>query len=1575
MFSSPYPLGALSRTFFIASLLCSNLFAQQTNTSSDYYRNPTWKPRAILPAEDALRGDFWPASPKTKVDYDDPSFDASRLSEVPPPGVHPRVLMSPSDVDLIRAKIVLGDKAPPEFRALWEREKRAQSAFYALVAKDDVLGKSLATQLMAKVASLEPKIDTINKQPDHDNIWCAEKSITASGDPNPPTEIWALLDYDYLHGWLTPQERERIREVIARLTKNRISNFMTVPDHMMINNHEGFGMEYLRLMLLIEGEKGFDQRVYNLAAKKARAMLDWYLDEQGMCYESIKGWLNVDAFVAVGRRERDLLKHSHLRAKMDFFRQALRWEDGVWHIRDEMRASAFHVIWMMHYFHPKHEGDDLLYSATLSTHPFLTDPDAKWPGPVGISSDLLLLFAGNAMKDGSAKPLDWTDQKRLDALGIPISWKDDVRGYVETRNSWKKEDLHLGFTCKQDFFYGGHEASENNRLILWKNGINWVMDSNMLAVKATFLQNMLTIDGMGLSYPPAPGVWLGVQETPGGVMAAGDGKIGYSFAKVMQVHPLDFPSAKLPYYAPFAEKNYDQSRDMQVAFHPGTIAWNDGYAHTDYGAWSGETRMVESYRSANPVEQAYRTVFLARGENPYVLVIDDARKDDQKHLFEFNLTLPENTELLDAKNPAIQFQNPEPGAGREDDLLISRPNTPHDQAGKPIVKKGDPLFLVRSLWRNSPYGLPAPSLEHFNGSPEKPFNNFTHLSIPAISVSPEFRVLLYPHLQGDSIPETSWNEDRSQLTVKIKGQTDLYRFATTDGGRTVFSMTSNGKPIISTEAAPERPELEVNGRRFNANDLRTTRFEKQIPMFHFSGTITAHLIRPQPPAMIRYTLDGTDPTADSPIYEASIPIKKSMELRASLFDPKWPGTNNASAPLIAQFVQVEPTKGDTQLPASTQPGLLARVYEKKTVLWNDKGFFDAAKVMLPDLSKEKPTLVTGVPNFQLPPVVPTHPIVEQVKGFYRFTGWYLAPEKGTYEFSVNSCGPVLLQIGSQTAITAKGVFHQQQDIRRGEAVLDAGWHPIELIITDPVFWNLNTADPMPFGVTVRLNDGKESTIASKDLRFTAEGLTLAPSPQIVTHEAQTPPAWLEPGTLLFYFDREGKNHDPDYLDLEGLLPTQKEKADQFEINLRPAVVHEYEGWFSAAEEGEYEFNLPARRSESAGLGELRSAYQNQLRIDDEIVVQRGVPGRMPLRKIALKTGWHHLSLRLGASPGVGSVTYPDGQTLPLTAALLSRPTLVDIHPEGIKGGRSLYEIYGPTEITFSLPEGRVAEIHYTLDGKAPTPSDPIYHKAITLDATTLITATAFVDKKAVTTPSSVTVNRVDMPSAGCIAGANFALWDGKPGSTKLDTNSSVFIPNGTSLVEGRSGRQALSANRAEQKSDKGNPKAVDVNLTHGLGHAGFKITGLKMKENALTVGLWIQSDTANGKLFGKDGYNAFGKSYKTVSCSLEQGHLRADPARIIGGKIDPNSWHQIVLTSDENATILYLDGQQVATGSGCKTLNTDSFDFLSDHPSLVERVAIYNRVLSPADVKQWFTWEKELNSTKQKPLGIHNDKD
>ena len=1444
-----------------------------------FYEEPIWQPRAHPSLDDVLSTTFHPPSPSVvpPVRYDTPGYAAEKLHPAPATGVHPRVLVTPEDVVAIRARVAQGDAAPLEFRTLWTRVRESRSAFSALVARDDTLGRALAAQFVEKLHALEPKLDRLDAQPDRQNIWSAERSLIASQDPEPPSEIWTLIDYDYLHGWLSESDRELAERIITRLVADRFSNYLCEPDHFLINNHKGFGMEFIRLMLLVEGRPGFPAKTFARSADKARAMLDWYLSPDGMCYESIKGWLNTSAFVAVGRRNPQFLRHDHLVAKLRFFQSTLRWENGRWRIRDEMRASAFHVIWLMRFLYPENRSYDLLYSATLSSHDFLTDAAAKWPDPVGIAPELLLLFAGGGSGDDRAGKLaDWTSQAAIDSLKLPVTWHDDLRGYVEARNSWRIGDLHLGFVNKQDFFYGGHEGSEANRLTLWKDGVNWLRDEDLLAVKATGLQNMLTIDGHGLSWPPVPGVWLGVNEGPHGISAAGDARLAYAHNKIMQVHPLASASGKLPYYAPFTEKNFDLTRDLQVAFHPGTVAFNDGYAHTDYGPWSGETRLVEFYGDNQPVAQAERTVHLARGDRPYVLVLDDARRaDDVPHLFESSFNLPDDAVVVDAKTTEIQFQNVEPSELRESEFLLSAGGTSRDPAtGNPVIKKGDPLLLIRVLHRNSDYGYPAPRIQVLPARPERPFNRFTQLVVPALTKSPEFRILFYPHRSGDPLPVTAWNTDRTSLTVTLGKQRDVYRFARTDAGRIVFDFTRDGKMALANPAAPARPVLLANGDRYDANEVRTTRREGETPLFPMpEGGQPVAFERVAAPADIHYTLDGTVPTVSSPRFEAPFRIVASSTLRARVIDPAWPGQNQTSAELTARFEARPVVPGAAKPPAAATPGLLARVYELNTKLWDDRGFFRASKVMLPDLDRAAPLVTAAVPaGFALPRAVPAAPVAEQTKGFYRFTGWFHAAAPGTHTFAVDSCGPVLLTVAAQDAIAETGVFHQQQTERRGAVVLGAGWHPLELIVTDPLFWNLVSQDRMPFRVTVRA-PGETTFTPIPDDRLAALMPTDAvpAEPAVIWKSAVPAPCPLVPGVIRTAYEREGRANDPEYLDIDAATPRRQELSGRIEPNENPAQVVVYDGWFEAPTDGVYVFDLPFRRSGYTHLGSFRHAYQSQLRVADEIVLQRGVAGRIAPGRIGLKAGWHLFSLRLGSSSADLTVTYPDGQTVPLTAARLRRAA--NLAP-------------------FS-PGPEAALIARFIPGVTPA-GDP-----------------------------------------------GFRAWIAGFASVRtLDRRPAVVAPLAPPLIVASG------------------PGGVDINMTRGAGRVPLKFHFLKMRDPDFTVGMWFRSDTGDGRLFGKQGLTAFGKSYKTVSVSVSGGKLRATPGGLSGGAVEPGRWHHATLSATPTRLGIYLDGELVDEGPGAPGLATDALDFLPDHAGAIGEILIYNRELSAADVARLFRASK-----------------
>ena len=1551
----------------LASLAAALLLASPAlaaGPAREYYQAPTWQPRAILPAAEALRGDFWPASPDVKVNYTDPTFDDARLDKAPAPGVHPRVLITPTDLDKIRAKVALGDKAPLTFRCMWERVKAGRGAFYALAAQDDTLGRELAAKYVKKMQGLEAKLDAMDKQPDRDNLWVVQRSMTAANDPNNPAEIADAADYDYLYQWLSPDERTLARRILTRITAQRISCFMTVPDHFMVNNHQAFGMEFMKLLLAIEGEEGFDQQVYDLAVKKIRAFLTWDLDPDGMCYETVKGWQNTSILYAVGRRERDLLRHGHLQAKMRFFRAALRWEGGKWLIRDEMRNSAFHVIWMMHYLHPSDPNMDLLYKASLSTHPFLTDTTSRDGSPVGVDNELLLLFADNGMADKNGKPLDWTDQKQIDQLNLPTTWTSNQRGYLYARNSWRKDDLTVTLACKQDFFYNGHEGSEHGRFTLAADGINWARDVNMLFNKSAIAQNMLSIDGRGAKWPPTPATWLGVQNTPAGVAGTGDYKDGYSYTKCSQIHPLDFPSGKLPYYAPLTTGNYTLTRDLQAPFQDQISRFYDGYAHTDYGPWSGETRLIEQYRNWNPMRRAFRTLQLTRGQYPYVLILDDAQKDDQLHQYDWNMTLPDDVCLVSSKITEFANQATEPVNGGISELILGKANTPRNaertEFYQPIYapKKGDPMLLVRVLNRNAEYGFPPPRVEQSG--------IFNRVVIPARSVSPDFRIMLFPHHNGDALPRTTWSNDRTRLAVEIGDQKDVYYFGTADAGRTVFAFERNGKMVQTSDATPARPVLKIRNDRFDANDLRYRRDADRAPVYLFDRDLSiAFEPTLNPTAQIHYTLDGSEPTASSPLYQAPISITKSAVLKASIIDPKWVCGPQASQTLTVNVEQRQPAAPAATAPGELQAGLLARVYEIKTVIWNDRGFFVGTKVMMPNVAAQTPLVTTTSNGFVIPLATPAQPLTMQTKGFYRFTGLFNAPRRGIYQFAVDSCGPVTLDVAGQTAIEVTRQYHLQQAVRKGEVALDAGWQAIELVVCDPLFWKINTDNPMPLSVSYRINGGDPTPVVANQLAYRPElGITAAPRPTPAVHQAITALPLLERGTELAVFERIGQRRQPDFFDTDKLIPRRQAMASEIAASSNSDLVNVYDGYFFAPADGVYSFDLPGRsdvkltasdatfvtRSAFGEASTEAGAFQSQLRIGDEVVVQRGVPGRNPLRQVTLKAGYHPISIRLGETRPQALVTYPDGSNKLLAGDDLFRPARVSILPEGKTQPASAFEIFSPTLVTLTAPSSPdKLTIRYTLDGKDPTATSPTYDKPFTVDKTTSVTALAFNGDRSVTAPARIVFTQTDLPAAEMVCYLDFQSMNGNAFVSSATKECRAWATGKASLVEGRGGK-VLSLGQAP---DTGN----NTNSSPGARPGGLRLVDIKLLENAATISLWVKTSATKGKLFGKDGFNAFGKSYKAVSCSLNGKSLSASPGTISGGNFQPNVWNHVVLTGGDSGMTLYLNGKVVATTPEPQDVASDALDFCADVPAQLSSLRIYNRILTGREIQQLFARE------------------
>ncbi len=129
-----------------------------------------------------------PPLPKVPFHFVKDGFAADRISTVPAVGVHPRVVLSPEDLDAIKKKIALGPKAGKVFNVVLRdlRNKAAMTAPYrndygnapwaginpttckailAHLTGDAKLGREAVKWTMEHARFLEPRIDILNSHP------------------------------------------------------------------------------------------------------------------------------------------------------------------------------------------------------------------------------------------------------------------------------------------------------------------------------------------------------------------------------------------------------------------------------------------------------------------------------------------------------------------------------------------------------------------------------------------------------------------------------------------------------------------------------------------------------------------------------------------------------------------------------------------------------------------------------------------------------------------------------------------------------------------------------------------------------------------------------------------------------------------------------------------------------------------------------------------------------------------------------------------------------------------------------------------------------------------------------------------------------------------------------------------------------------------------------------------------------------------------------------------------------------------------------------------------------------------
>jgi hypothetical protein len=1288
----------------VAVVLNVSVACAQKGDESDFYKG-NFGPDADYILSGGLIKDL-PPPIKVRVNYKGEGFAADRLSKVPPPGTHPRVVMSPSDVERMKKMVAMGDKAPRFFRIHLEALRRDRDwkipqnynyitnpfgqdgkiagwALLALLTDDKELGRKAAEATVEHALFMEGRIDILHsleaarplRQVSYDFVRTGLRfgpftyiQAYHQGGRRRVEELMAKYgaelahtgdhtgayyslgwEYDYGYNFMTDEERAIVRRVIAKATYGKYDTGMSIPGQMYINNHMSSGANWICLALAIEGEEGFDERIPPIALWSLKNKLSYDLSSAGMTYENTKGFIPMLPVLAMARRQgaedpEQLLKHSHLvtraysnvqhaRKLYNRYVSRHRHREGTPQLRevksglDEPRfwvcsggsGSGGHMeFWfVLKHFYPDNPLVDFVYNVKNSE--FNADiyegkPGEQYGGRLHYSWFHLPALA---MLTASRE----TDYNKLDELRqfkkLPKFWFDSERGMVAMRNGWDADAMLVHMENRIDQYYAGHETPQHGDFQVWADGIPW--SPNLGAYRDCTFRAMVTVDGLAGVYTPVSGDWMTAWDTPQAATSVAEMTTAYRWRKLCGIQELDHPAlTQMPLkMAPFAEQAYQQDRYSEIAYLPKIREHYDGFAHLDYGPWHGENRGPQRYRKwSDPMRHVFRTIHFARGEKPYLLVFDDLDKDGKKHQYDWRMPVIGDS-YVHSINPAPLNRhlelNTEGAIGTDIILALANDDAIRDRAPtwgtvypkmQPRPKRGDPMLLVRVLWRNTNFPYPLPNVQRYW--------DCNMVSISACSESPAYKVLIFPHRFGDKLPLTTWSDDLGRLTVRVGGNVDVYDFDRTDRHRTVFSMSRNGTHVTDSRARPPIPRLRERGKWMvdrNRPGWRPPRLLVE------TATVSFHV--PAPGARIHYTLDGSTPGPDSPAYNGAITIDGSVTLKARTYQADWrcgpEGWSETAEFAFEQQRPASPTGGPT---APQVAG-----YEIKTTIYDRKGFFQGSKNSLPDLTGYKPLVTARANGFEIPFMEARQPRKRMTKAFYLFERPFEAPATGVYYFEVESCGPVDLRVGGRQVILVNQQYGLSHKSRYGEVALARGTHPLRLVVCDPVFWKGDMEDHYRINVAVK---------GPGDAGYLPYGTPAAQREDVAERYAGQQ-LEVGPGVLVEKYDRIAMA--PARIPPEGLPPGFFETGDQkpysvatverLASNDSPRKLLVYSGFLRIGSDGVHAFKL------HQGIGSCA-----QLLINDQVVVRQRVAAPAAPGRIWLGRGLHPFRLQVALGKAV-----------------------------------------------------------------------------------------------------------------------------------------------------------------------------------------------------------------------------------------------------------------------------------------------------------------------------------------------------
>ncbi|HEY3328433.1 MAG TPA: hypothetical protein VGK19_00285 [Capsulimonadaceae bacterium] len=528
---------------------------------------------------------------------------AVRFTPPPPAGEHPRIYLTTTDLPALRERIKSGgardgyNNCVAALKSFTDPQSPPSQVLAKAAANPSSLSANERGALLSALdlASLVPLVT--EKAADAEPLTAALMAYVRNA-PIVKGSVENGVDgvgpaYDLLYRWLTPDQRAEVRSWIAaaaieseKYLDKVVYGFAPPSEARTYNWIPIYVGKFAMGALAIEGEPGYEPRWYTKSVASLKDFLDYGISSDGCAEESIH-------YFSYGMHGGAYLLDAAERRGAKLLEHPKLTQVPLWWSYDLFP-------WTMDFNETQDTTDQTMgvgeiYQLLHAAHP--DDPRTRWIHATHVAFDGCdtLNKIGRVLwstePDTTIKPSDFN---------LPPSHYFAESGIAYLRSDWGKEATYLEIQSDPVGAGPSHMHPDRNAFTFAGNGTLWAMDTGF-GFPFDFGHNEVLVDGKGQGFFPMRGKPLQYRDGVWATGFMGDAKEAYDY-------------------------------------------------RSDWDSVAGGTKVdgLNAF-SYNPVQRAYRSAVLVRGAHPYAMIVDDLRKDDLPHDYQWHMLTPLGNALGDTK--------------------------------------------------------------------------------------------------------------------------------------------------------------------------------------------------------------------------------------------------------------------------------------------------------------------------------------------------------------------------------------------------------------------------------------------------------------------------------------------------------------------------------------------------------------------------------------------------------------------------------------------------------------------------------------------------------------------------------------------------------------------------------------------------------------------------------------------------------------------------------------------------------------------------------------------------------------